>query len=97
MQIDTEQLQEKLKGLDSYSSEDQHKLQRLLAEGWFLRVLKELMVEADERRRTFTNMDMTTEDSVKQAIRTQGQIQGLDRAFDLVVELANTAEEEEQS
>jgi hypothetical protein len=95
MQIDTEELQEKLKALDSYSAEDQHKLQRLLSEPWFRRVLKELMVEADERRRTFTNMDMTTEDSVKQAIRAQGQIQGLDRAFDLIVELAQTQEEDE--
>jgi hypothetical protein len=40
-------------------------------------------------------MDMTTEDSVKQAIRAQGQIQGLDRAFDLIVELAQTQEEDE--
>lgn len=96
MQIDTEELQERLKGLDKFSSEDRGKLQRLLSEQWFQRALKELMEETDERRRAFTNMDMTTEDSVKTAIRAQGQIQGLDRAFDLLVELANSTEEEEQ-
>jgi hypothetical protein len=95
MVIDPEAFRQRCLAQEGFSVEDRKELQKLLRLGWFQRMMKELADEADGQRRSFTNMDMTTEEGVKKALGTQGRVRGLDRAFDLVVELAQDSEEED--